>query len=301
MFFMSVLFLVVLAGLIHRYPHLHQDSIEAYLIESALGGLWLIFLIEAAMRYRLRDRSRRTWKPRLAAVACALLPPLRMGCRSQVRADQIWLPRLGWQPIDGHLRRTLEQVFSVPMIVFALMVLPLLALEFYESDKIRAQPLLALWVDIGTSVICLAFAVELILMLAVSDRPWRYCLFHWIDVAIVLLPAIDMLPAFRLLRLGRVFRLEQLLRWGRLQRLQALATRGWRAFLLLQLIQRLGGHSLERRRKKLGDLLHAKEEEVAELRREIQELDERIAKQAICQPPATGPVKVERFGAGAAS
>src|SRR5262249_3808177 len=157
-----------------------------------------------------------------------------------------------------HLRRTLERVFSVPMIFFALMVLPLLALEYFEAEKIRAEPVLALWLDVGTSVIWLAFAIELILMLAVSERPWRYGFLHWIDVAIVLLPAVELLPLFRLLRLGRILRLEQLLRWGRLHRLQALVARGWRAVLLLQVVQRLTGRSLDRQLKRLHDLLQAK-------------------------------------------
>jgi hypothetical protein len=276
MFFLAVLFLVVLAGLIHRYPRLDPTDPEAYLIQGGLAVLWLVFLLEAVFRFRLRDRGR-PWKPLVAALACGLLPPLRMGCRSQVRPNHLWLPMLGWQEINSHLRRTLERIFSVPMIVFALMVVPLLALEYYEAEKIRAEPVLALWLDVGTSVIWLAFAIELILMVAVSDRPWRYCFLHWIDVAIVLLPAVELLPLFRLLRLGRVLRLEQLLRWGRLHRLQALVARGWRAFLLLQIVQRLTGSSLDRKLKQLQELLQAKEEEVADLRDEIKEIEERIA------------------------
>jgi hypothetical protein len=216
------------------------------------------------------------------AVACALVPPLRMGCR--VRPNHLWLPGLGWQEIDGRLRATLERVFSIPMIFFALLVLPLLALEYFEAEKIRAEPVLALWVDIGTSLIWLAFALELILMVAVSDRPWRYCFLHWIDVAIVLLPAVEMLPLFRLLRLGRILRLENLLRWGRLHRLQALVARCWRAFLLLRIVQGLTGRSLESQLKQRRDLLEAKEEEVADLRREIVELEERIAQKARTHP-----------------
>jgi hypothetical protein len=284
MFFLAVLFLVVLAGLIHRYPRLDPSDPEVYLIEGGLGILWLVFLLEAGLRFFLRDRSRPAWNSLVAAAACALLPPLRLGCRSQVRPNHIWLPGLGWQEINSRLRRTLERVFSVPMIFFALLVLPLLALEYYEAEKIRAEPVLALWLDIGTSVIWLAFAIELILMVAVSDRPWRYCFLHWIDVAIVLLPAVEMMPLFRLLRLGRVLRLEQLLRWGRLHRLQALVARGWRAFLLLQIVQRLTGRSLERQLKQLQELLQAKEEEVADLRRDIQELEKRIAQKAGSRP-----------------
>jgi hypothetical protein len=280
MFFLAVLFLVVLAGLIHRYPRLDRTDPEAYLILGGLCVLWLVFLLEAVLRFRLRDRERPAWKTLLAAAACILLPPLRMACRSQVRPNHIWLPGLGWHPLNSRLRGILERVFSVPMIFFALMVLPLLAFEYFKADKIRAEPALALWLDISTSVIWLAFAVELILMAAVSDRPWRYCVLHWIDVAIVLLPAVEMLPLFRLLRLGRVLRLEELLRWGRLHRLQALLARCWRAFLLLQILHRLTGGSLEGKRKQLLELLQAKEEEVADVRREIQELEERIAQRA---------------------
>jgi hypothetical protein len=287
MFCLAVLFLVVLAGLIHRYPRLGPTDPEVYLIQGGLGALWLVFLLEAGLRFRLRDRGRPAWRALAAAAACALLPPLRMGCRSRSRPNHLWLPGLGWREINSRLRRTLERAFSVPMIFFALLVLPLLALEYYEADRIRAEPTLALWFAVGTSVIWLAFAVELVLMVAVSDRPWRYCFLHWIDVAIVLLPAVEMLPLFRLLRLGRVLRLEPLLRWGRLARLQALGSHGWRAFLLLQVVQRLTGRSLEGRRKQLQELLQAKEEEVADLRREIKELDERIVRRAVSRKSAS--------------
>jgi voltage-gated potassium channel len=278
MFVLALLFLVVLAGLLHRCPRLGRDDPERYLILGGLAVLWLLFLLEAALRFQFRDRSRPAWKPLAAAVASGLLPPLRLGCRSQVRSNHLWLPALGWREVDAGLRRTLERFFSVPMVCVALMVLPLLALEWYWGEEARTRPLLALGLDIGTAVIWLAFAVELVLMVAVSDRPVRYCFLHWVDVAIVLLPAVEVLPLFRLLRLGRALRLEQLLRWGRLHRLQAVATRGWRAFLLLQIVQRLTGRSPEQRRKQLLDLLHAKEEEVAELRQEIQELDGRCAR-----------------------
>jgi voltage-gated potassium channel len=290
MFFLAMLFLVVLAGLIHRYPRLEPNDPEVYLIQGGLVVLWLFFLVEAGLRFRLRDRGRPAWKPLAAAAACVLLPPLRMGCRSRVRPNHIWLPGLGWREIDRHLRLTLERAFSVPMIFFALMVLPLLALEFFAAETIHADPVLALWLDIGTAVIWLAFAVELILMVAVSDRPWRYCCLHWIDVAIVLLPAVEMLPLFRLLRLGRILRLEELLRWGRLARLKALLSHGWRAFLVLQIVQRLTYRSPERRLKRLRELLQAKEEEVSDMRREIREFEERLTRGAMHRQTPGPPV-----------
>src|SRR5947199_4373559 len=96
-FLLALAFLVVLAGLIHRFPHLHHDDPEAYLILGGLAVLWLLFLAEAAFRFRLRDRTRPPWKPLAMAVVCPLVPPLRMGCASEGR---LWLPVLGWRKID---------------------------------------------------------------------------------------------------------------------------------------------------------------------------------------------------------
>jgi voltage-gated potassium channel len=268
-FFQSLAFLVALAGLIHRFPHLGRGDAETHLILGGLAGLWLAILAEAAVRFLLRDRTRKTWKPLAEAVACALLPPLRMGLPTEGR---LWLPVLGWRKIDAQLRGALERFFCVPMICFALLVLPLLVLEYCWGEAVRARPALALALDVGAAVIWLAFSVELILMVAVSERPARYCLGHWVDVIIVLLPAVEVLPLLRLLRLGRVLRLEYLLRWCRLQRLQTLAVRGWRALLLLQVVQRLTGRDPARRLARLRELLRAKEEEAADLRREIDEV-----------------------------
>jgi hypothetical protein len=277
MFFLALIFLVGLAGLIHRYPQLNPNDPEAYLIVGTLGVLWLPLMLEAVIRYRLPDRRDRSWKSLLATAAFVLVPPLRMGRRGRGRVNEIWLPALGWRKVDHRLRHTLERFFSVPMIGFALMVLPLLALEYYWAEQIREEPILRLWFDIGTAVVWLAFSVELIIMVSVSDKPWRYCLFHWIDVAIVLLPLVEMLPLFRLLRLGRLLRLDQLLRWGRLHRVQALATRGWRALLLLRVIQRVTARSPQQRLEQLQELLRAKEDEADELREEIAALESRIA------------------------
>ena len=280
MFFLALLFLIVLAGVFHRYPKLDPADLESHVIVCGLVTLWLLFLIEAVVRYRLRDRSEPASRALASALVYGLIPPLRLGCRSQTRPNHVWLPWLGWQPIDNRLRRRLERVFSVPMIIFALMVLPMLALEFYHADMIRSEPILALWVDIGTSVIWLAFAVEFTLMAEVAEHPWRYCLVHWIDAAIVLLPAIEILPLMRLLRVGRVLRLDQLLRWGRLHRLKALVARGWRALFLLQIVQRLTGRSLDKQRRQLLELVQAKEEELTDLRREIAEVEARMAQSA---------------------
>jgi voltage-gated potassium channel len=284
MFFLTILFLIALAGFLHRLPRLEWPDPELQLILAALGGLWLVFILEAGVRLLLRDRAQPARTALVAAAVFGLLPPLRMACRSQVRPTEIWLPGPGWHEINGSLRRTLERAFSVPMVFFALMVLPLFALEYFEADRIHASLVLTWWLDVGASVIWLAFAIELIVMVTVAERPWNYLFMHWIDLAIVLLPAIEMLPLlrlFRLLRISRMLRAEQLLRWGRLHRLKGLLARCWRALLLLRIVQRATGRSLESRCQQLQDLLHAREEEIEGLRQEIQEVEQLIAQRAL--------------------
>jgi len=58
---------------------------EMVRIHGGLLSLLLVFHRESVLRFRLPDRRRQAGKALLTATACVLLPPLRMGCRSQVR------------------------------------------------------------------------------------------------------------------------------------------------------------------------------------------------------------------------
>lgn len=284
MFAAAVLFLVVLAGLFHRLPREEIFEWERETIETALVLLWLVIIVEAVYRCLARPPavSRRRALGRFLLLA--LVPPLRLGAAGQLRAGQLWLPYLGWREIDASLRKALERCFSVPMIVIAFMILPLLLIDYKWHEVIVDSPMLSLVFDIGVSVIWLAFAVEFIVMVSAAESPWRYCLIHWIDVAIVVLPVFEVLPLAGLLEKLRILRLEQLSRMGRLYRLQALAMKAWRSFLVLDVIQRLIGQKLEKRLERLQELLLVKEEEVAQLRKELAELQERLALQKSAVP-----------------
>ncbi len=186
---------------------------------------------------------------------------------------RIWLPWIGWQQINRDLRRRLERAFSIPMIVIALMILPLLALEFGNwqwAQSLRALPGVPLMISIGTTVIWFAFAVEFIIMVSIAEKKLTYCVQHWLDLAIILLPMIAFLRTTRVLRLGRAA--QQLTRMVRLYRLRGLSLRAWRAILLLNVIQRITGRSLERQIVRLEQQLVEKEEELNELRKQLQQL-----------------------------
>lgn len=305
MFAVAFLFLIILAGLLHRYPRLGltDDHLWSVLFEplatleqsldaSEIGVLellaicwglfatWVLIGAEQVFRLVLGGRDGRQPGAMASALVVLLIPPLRMGQPGQFRPGrQIWLPWLGWQAIDKDLRRRLERYFSVPMIVIALHTLPFLAIEYGWAAQVQENPWLALVLHIGISIIWLAFAVEFIVMVSIAESKWRYCLLNWVSLAIVLLPLIEVLPVMRVLRLGRVLRIDYIARMSRLYRLQGLAMRAWRALLVLEIVQLVIGSSVERRLKQLEQLLAAKEEEVANLRKEIAELRERIARE----------------------
>jgi hypothetical protein len=279
MFFLAAMFLVILAGLLHRYPRVGVTEIELEVFTWGIGLTWLIVALEQLFRVVIRNRQRSPWRVAGSALLIALVPPLRLGARSQFRDQHIWLPRLGWQPIDAELRRRLERFFSIPMIIIALMVLPFLAIEYGRADEVRSEPALALFLDIGIGIIWLAFALEFVVMVSVAEQKLSYCFLHWIDLAIVLLPLVEVLPFLRMLRVGRVLRAEQLTRLSRLYRLQGVAMRAWRAFLLLGVIQRLISRSLENRLRQFEAQLEAKQDEVVQLRQEIEQLKEKIGRQ----------------------
>jgi voltage-gated potassium channel len=281
-FFLSVAFLILTAGVIHRLGHGGLTTLEAEVLFWGLLLVWPVFVAEALLRLMAARRPESSLWQRLAAfLTVCLIPALRLGGRAYADPAKIWLPKLGWTTVDHHLRTRLERFISIPMIVIALMVLPFLAMEYFWLPQVRANFALSLVLDIGTSAIWLAFALEFIVMVSVADDKTRYCLHNFMNLAVVFLPLVDFLPLLRLARLARVLEAQQLGKLGRLYRLRGLIARIWRAVLLLEMIQRLFGGYRERRLKRLKQLLIAREEELADLRQEIAELESKLAGQKL--------------------
>jgi hypothetical protein len=227
--------------------------------------IWPIFILEGGLRLLFCVRQDPVWQRWLYVGMLMLAPPLRMGSRAYADATRMWLPRWGWCTVDRHLRRRLERFFSIPMMVIAFLVLPVLALEYFWADWVRSNFAASLFLDVASSIIWMAFALEFILMLSVAPKKLAYCLQNWMDLAIVVLPLLDFMPLLRLLRLTRLLELQQFARLGRLYRLRGLFIKLWRAVLLLDIVNRLVGKGKEKRLLRLKELLAAKQEEVADL------------------------------------
>jgi hypothetical protein len=285
MFALAAAFLLLAAGLIHRAQQAQVTEIELTVISIGLAVLWPVFFGEAVVGVLRRGPGRRVRPVLLWALVVVLLPPFRMG-RPDPRTGLIWLPRLGWRPPGKDLYASLERAFSGPMIVFALLILPVLGLEYLQADRVRADPNLALAVHVGVATIWVAFATEFVLMMSAAPKPLVHLKNRWLDLAIVVLPMLefvltrwaDAAPLARLLRLSRALSPEQITGMQRVYRLRGLLTKGWQAFLVLGGMGRLLGNVDEKRLRAVELEIEELEEELAALRKQADELRERIGR-----------------------
>jgi voltage-gated potassium channel len=244
--------------------------------------IWPIFWIEFLLQYVWRDREVPFWRTRYFGLIICLCPPLRISARNDDMDGKIWFPVIGWVEVDDDLREHLEKAFAIPMIFIALLILPVLLIEYTMTEHVAQNRWLRNLLHVGTGLIWFAFALEFIVMVSVAKKKLRYCIEHWLDLAIILLPLISFLRSLRAIRAMRVARLakvQQLAKMSRLYRLRGLAMRGFRALMLLELLNRLIGISLEKRLHKLREQLQEKELEIESLRGMITELEAQLETQ----------------------
>ncbi len=177
---------------------------SGYLCIYALWCLWPLFALELAVQYAIRDRSVPFWRQRYYLLLVCAVPPLRM-CGETTT----WTARFGFRPWAGSRstissRDRLETMFSVPMIIIALTILPVLLIEFGMRHHVLTRPWLQCMLHTSTGVIWFAFAAEFVVMVSVAEKKLRYCREHWIDLAIILLPFISFLRSLRAVRATRL-------------------------------------------------------------------------------------------------
>ena len=244
-----------------------------------LAFLWPVFVAEFLIQFILRDRGEPFWRKRSYWLLICVCPPLRMCARNPDVDGKIWLPGNGWCEVNEILRDKLERTFAIPMIAIALMILPVLGLEFGFAKQVRAHTWLRVALHVSTGLIWFAFAAEFILMLSVADKKLRYCREHWIDLAIILLPLLSFLRSLRIvraLRVAKFAKLQQITRMGRLYRLRGLAMRAFRAILLLELLDRVIRVDPEKRLARFRLQLEEKEKEADDLREMIMKIEAEI-------------------------
>lgn len=296
MFAAAFVELLLIAGVIHRAGSAMTEQ-EQTLILTLSGLLWPAFIAEglAAYLWRSPDVSRRRAAARVLLVWC--LPPLRLGWIHPA-TNRLWLPGSGRQRPSKALAATLERRFGVPMLLFAFLILPVLALELYLPDRAKGVPYFAFALDAAGAIIWVAFALELIVKSSAAPSTLRYLKERWIDVAIVGLPTlefiltawVDAAPLARLFRLGKAIRPDQLQAVTKAYRLRGLMMKGWQAFLLLESVSRLTGNSPAKQLERLEARILELEDELAETRADAAALRAKLAPPTLPPPDACPPV-----------
>jgi voltage-gated potassium channel len=128
-----------------------------------------------------------------------------------------------------------QRFFNLPVLVAALLVLPVIVIEdTASSDAVRTVATVLNW------TIWLVFAAELAAMLWVVPNRWRWVLHNPLDVLIVVLTppilpfGLQSLRALRLLRLIRLLKLAQISR-------RVFSQQGLRYAALLAMLVLIGG------------------------------------------------------------
>ncbi len=166
------------------------------------------------------------------------LPPLRMMMPRFTASEWLWLPSMGWSKKNHALFSKLRHDFSTPMIIIALLIIPLVLIDFRFQEQVQAFiPNIKLYLEMGQAFIWVAFAFEFMLMISVTDEKIPYCAQNWMDLIIILLPLVYFLRTLRVFRAFQgVARIQQL---GRLYRLRSTMTKMRQALVLAEAIKRL--------------------------------------------------------------
>ncbi|HCN27388.1 MAG TPA: potassium channel protein - like protein [Verrucomicrobiales bacterium] len=231
----------------------------------AMLALWGVIGLEAVLGLFSAPDA---WSARIKRllIVCAA-PPLRMTLATSTPPGWLWVPRFGWQPAGPGTTLKLERRLAIPMIVLTLLVVPVLVAELGFGETLDNHPRLAEAVHYLTSLIWLGFAAEFIWMVSATPEKAAYCLRHWVNLLIILLPLVAFLRFLRLFRFARMFKAGKLLR---AYRLRGLWMRVWRTALLFNLIERLQERNPEKYRAVL-------EKKIRELEAEVDRLKEKLA------------------------
>jgi voltage-gated potassium channel len=255
-----------------------QDVVDhriARVTSIVMLGVWVIVVLEAAYHWITRP-----WDPSMRkfhgfSLLFCICPSLRMCARSPEMNHRLWLPGLGWRQPNHRLRKRLQRRFSIPMITIALLIMPVLVIEFFMKDQVAQHTSLRTVLHMGTGIIWFAFAFEFILMVSVAEKKLAYCKKHWIDLAIIALPIFSFMRSFQWLRATRVsklLKLKQVTQLARVYRLRGTAVKTLRALILLDLAQRFLQRDPNRAIEKLSRRLVDVETEAKVIRRKITKL-----------------------------
>ena len=276
MFLAALLYLLVFGFLIHTEPvdgPLKFQYSPAFR-QFCLGTLIVLYLaiLGETIAHKLagsRNMRQHIW--------FLLFPAFRLCPRDHHDGSHAWVVGFGWHKTTPRFERYLARRFSGPMMLIALMVLPVIAIEHFYLKNRELDAIWAFGIQTATGFIWMAFVFEFVVMLTVVEKKAKYCKQNWIDIAVILLPLIAFLRAARL---GRLLKLQQLSRTAKIYRMRGLAMRTWRAVVTLDVIDMLLRRDPTYRIDKLESQIIEKQLEIEHLEHELEQVRQKVALRA---------------------
>ncbi|MDN3687979.1 hypothetical protein [Cyclobacterium jeungdonense] len=256
LFFTSLLMLLITAAILNNF----SIGEEGILLNSFLSKLaiaysfgWILYLVDfmIVIFISIQSDNKISLSAFIPKVLSLVFPPLGLGLRHLEEPQKTWLPFYHWSLCNEGLLNRLKQQFSIPMIIIALLILPVVIIEwqFYEEVEAFLNTDLSFVLDMVQGFIWLAFALEFILLISITPDKLTYVRKNWIDLLIILLPFISFV---RTLRIFKVARLTHLVRGYKLRALLMKARQGFVfASFFYRLLAIKPGFQVKKLKKKL--------------------------------------------------
>ena len=273
MFYASLVYLAIMAVVIQWWNTSVIEDADSDFTARLMLVIWAPFILEALLGliiYRHHGNNIRRF------LLIALVPAFRLSFSTFHHARLIWLPVLGWQAKSDELFKRLTDLAILPMLIIALMILPVFGAEFMLKDKVYEVPWLLYTLNGSTAFIWFAFAMEFILMVSVAEKKLDYCKRNWLNLIIILLPLIAFLRGFQLVRVFRVAKAGKLLR---VYRMRSLGIRVYQTLIALSAIERLIHRDPNRHMEKLKEQHDEAEQELKRIKDKMIEVQQRIDEQ----------------------
>ncbi|MBX2869064.1 MAG: hypothetical protein KTR18_10330 [Acidiferrobacterales bacterium] len=248
------------------------DSVGNWVLIALLLS-WPLFWVEYALTVWPAGGGKGYLPGGIGRFIVCLIPPLRLAAPSPNRGYRIWLPGHGWKRPGRQISRRLEREFSKPMLIIALLILPILVLEYGFRGLVEQHNWLQILLHSSTGLIWIAFTAEFIIMVNATDKKLLYIRKNWIDLAIILLPLISFLRSLRVLRIAKLAKMQKLAKLARIYRMRGLLMKVVRALMVFEVIHRIIGLSPEKRLERLKIEYGEKLEDLEELQEEIKDLE----------------------------
>ena len=275
--FLLALGMLFLLGFVLPHGGASEDVSQAIWslepVRWTLLALWILIAMESLpslLAWRRSDAR----SARLRALLVCLIPPLRAAVAPHAPREWLWLPRAGWVQRNERQFHKLELRLAIPMLMIAVLILPVIVSELLFDIELETTPELAIVLHAMTSVIWFAFAVEFMVLISVAAKKFEYARDHWINLLIIVLPLVAFLRTlalFKALQLAKVSKVFQTVR------LRVLLTRAHRIALLLNLIERVLARRPEFYLKVLKAREQRKQKELDEIRKRIESVEAQIA------------------------